>query len=252
MAPFRLQNNYFNKSLLENIFFIACHFFTGRKVQMGFNFLKIPVRIHSSFWFFLLLFSFDPGFSVSEIIILGLVLIASLLTHEYGHALAAAFFGLKPEINLHAFSGHTVYKNEDTTGKQNCLIMLSGPLFTFFLILCSHYFLKESFFDFEYLNIFFYYMLKLNTLWFIVNFFPLEPLDGGRVLTSLLKNKLGEQKSLKISRSIGNISALIGTSYFLSHGHYFFGTLFLFFGFNNLQKIETLENDENRLYHREI
>jgi len=248
-----LQNNYFNKSLLENIFFIACHFFLDGKRQMGFNFLKIPVHIHSSFWFFLLLFSFDPGFSVSEIFILGLVLTISFLFHEYGHALTAIFFGAKPEINLHAFSGHTTYyKNDEITRKQNCLIMLSGPLFTFFLILCSHHFLKANFFDFEHMNIFFYYMLKLNTLWFIINFFPLEPLDGGKILVYLLNKKMGEQKSLKISRSIGNVAALIGASYFLSHGHYFFGTLFLFFGFNNLQKTEASENKEGCLSHRKI
>jgi len=216
---------------------------------MSFNFLKIPIHIHSSFWFFLLFFSFDPSFSVVEIFILGLVLMLSFLVHEYGHALVAAFFGAKPEINLQAFSGYASYQSNKITEKQSCLVILSGPVFTLALILFSHYFLKGNFFNFEYLNIFFYYMLKLNILWLISNLVPLEPLDGGRLLVCFLTNKMGEKNGLKLSRNIGNVAAIVGTSYFVSHGHYFFGTLFLFFGFNNLKKNDLLEKDEKRLVH---
>jgi len=219
---------------------------------MNLSFFKVPVHIHSSFWFFLLFFSFDPSFSIIEIFLLGIVLMISFLIHEYGHALGVAFFGAKPEINLQAFFGYVTCQDGKVTKKQDCLAILSGMVSTLALIICSHYCLKENFFNLEYLSIFLYYMLKLNTLWLITNMAPLEPLDGGRLLVNFLTNKMGEKKGVRVSRSIGNISAIIGASYFLSHGHYFFGTLFLFLGFNNLQKIDSLQKKNHHLFQGEV
>jgi hypothetical protein len=64
---------------------------------------------------------------------------------------------------------------------------------------------------------------------------PLYPFDGGQLLRSILVVKLGEEKGLKTSLIIGNICAILGCSYFFSNQYYFFGALFLFEGFKNLQ-----------------
>ena len=66
-------------------------------ITMNFKFLNIPVQICPSFWIFLLFLTEiyqDPSI---ESLIVGLVVIMSLLVHEYGHALTAVYFGKNPK-----------------------------------------------------------------------------------------------------------------------------------------------------------
>ncbi len=202
---------------------------------MNFIFLKIPVTFHPSFWLFLLLIAFQSGYPSLEILIILGIISFSLLFHEYGHALTALYFGQNPEIHLVAFGGYASYKSYGLSEKQQFLITLNGPVFTGLLISLSYFLLKSHLFSGYYINYSLYYVMKLNMFWLVVNLIPLYPFDGGQLLRSLLIAKLGDENGLKISLIIGNICAILGSTYFLCNQYYYFGALFLFEGFKNLQ-----------------
>ena len=77
----------------------------------NFRFLRIQCTIHPSFLLIVLFFTGLYRDLSIENLITALILIVSLLVHEYGHALAALYFGAKPEIHLEAFGGTTKYSS---------------------------------------------------------------------------------------------------------------------------------------------
>lgn len=82
---------------------------------------------------------------------------------------------------------------------------------------------------------FLYYMMHLNIYWLIVNLAPLNPLDGGKISEYLLKKWLGSDRGRQFSLMLGNITGVVGASYFLIEGNYLFACLFLFNGWKNFQ-----------------
>jgi Zn-dependent protease len=178
---------------------------------------------------------FSSGYSNAEMMMLTAIVSFSLLIHEYGHGLTALVFGKNPEIHLIAFGGYTTYRNPRMTERERFLITLNGPVFTALLIGLSYYFLKTDLAYNQHAWFLFYYTFKLNIFWLIVNLAPLEPLDGGQLLRSILTRKFGEETGYKATLIVGNICAVLGSIYFLWSGYYFFAMLFLFHGFQNLQ-----------------
>jgi stage IV sporulation protein FB len=204
---------------------------------LNFRLFNIPVYIHPSFWIFLLFFSNiyrDPS---AESVIWGVVLIFSLLVHEYGHALTALYFGAKPEITLEAFGGNARYNGFRITPKQRFLITLNGPLLESVLIALSYVLLKLDIFENPHIRYFLYVMMRLNILWCLLNLIPIAPLDGGHILRYLLERKFGE-KGYKASIVIGLISVAVAAPYLFYRDLFFFGTLLLIFGVQNFQVLK--------------
>jgi stage IV sporulation protein FB len=200
---------------------------------MNFKFLNIPVQICPSFWLFLLFLTDIYQNPSIESVIVGVVVIMSLLVHEYGHALTAVYFGKKPEILLEAFGGSARYNSFGITPKQQFLITLNGPLFESVLIALSYYLLNVSFFENYYIRFFLYATLRINILWCLFNLIPIQPLDGGHLLHYLLEKKIGE----KGCAYIGLACAAIIAPYLLFTGLYIFGTLLLIFGYQQFKKL---------------
>lgn len=202
---------------------------------MNFRFLNIPINIQPTFWLFLLFFCYGPQRSPLQMLILALVLIVSLLFHEYGHALAAKKFERVPQITLEGFGGYASYDGRELPEKHHFLIILCGPLFTALLIGASYYLLEARVSEIGILNYFLYAMMKLNIYWLIVNLAPLSPLDGGKIAEYLLQKWVGSEKGYRWSLILGNITAITGAVYFLFYESYMFASLFLFYGWKNFQ-----------------
>lgn len=204
---------------------------------MHFRFLNIPVQIHPSFWIFVIFFTNiyrDP--SIYSVII-GVVLLMSLLVHEYGHALTALYYGAEPTICLEAFGGKAYYDNRGMSPWQEFLITLNGPLLESLLILISYSLLKSGVFTgHAYIQFFLYVTLRVNILWCLLNLIPVTPLDGGHLLRYFLEKKWGD-KGHKISLMIGLMTVAVIAPYLYFKGLYFFGTLLLILGFQNFQML---------------
>jgi hypothetical protein len=179
------------------------------------------------------MFCFDMGEDPLKMILMAIIFTSSLFIHEYGHALAAIRFGRKAEITLEALGGYASYPGPRLKDKEQFIVILAGPFFTALLIGVSYYLLHSQIFPTYWPNYFCYWTMKLNTYWLVINLAPLHPLDGGQMAAILFQK--GGPKGEKFGLVLGNITAVIGASYFLFHQSFFFALLFLFFGLKNFQ-----------------
>lgn len=202
--------------------------------MIQFRFLNIPVTVHPQFFLFFFFFTgIHRGITI-EGMMSGVILVVSLLIHEYGHALTAMYYGARPEINLEAFGGNAKYDGRLISAKQEFYITLNGPLFESVLIVIPYILLTIGFSDNAYVNYFLYVMMRLNILWCVLNLIPVLPLDGGHLLKYFLEKKLGDQ-GVKIASTISVITAVLCGSYLFVQEYYFFAILLFIYGFKNLQ-----------------
>lgn len=197
---------------------------------MNFRFFKIPVHIDFSFWPFLLLVLGTVGIPYRESILLAIVIVLSVLVHEYGHAKAALFFGADPMITLHAFGGKTVFNRSNLTAKQDFFIILAGPLLQGCLLIAACLLLPIT----HGLNYYFTYFILLikysNSIWLVFNLLPLMPLDGGWLVQYLLEHWFG-RKGYRAGILIGLVTAVVVTPYLYFAGYQFFFIYLLLLGF---------------------
>lgn len=116
-------------------------------------------------------------------------LYASILAHEFGHALTARSFGINTRrIILHLFGGVALMEAEPRSPKEEFWITLMGPAVSFFLaiafgiawIAASQLAVPEPF------PTIFIYLAIMNLIMAIFNLLPGFPMDGGRILRSTI------------------------------------------------------------------
>lgn len=208
---------------------------------MHFKFLNIPVYIHPTFWIFLIFFTNihqDPSFLN---VIVGAIMFGSLLIHEYGHAATAMYFGASSRITLEAFGGKAEYHGLRITPKQEFIITLNGPLFQACLTALAYYLFYADIFENYYIRYTLYVTMRLNFLLILLNLIPVAPLDGGHLVRNLLERKFGFA-GYRMSVLIGIASAAIGAIFLYMNGYFFFGTLLVIFGFQNVQAFQQIRN----------
>lgn len=201
----------------------------------------IDIKIHPSWFiiFFWITFSFATGVlpNTEDIsgqpnlvywtlsVVLTLSLFASVLFHELAHSFMARRLGIPvKQITLFILGGAAEIENDPKTAKQELLIAIAGPL--------SSIFLSVAFFILAMLvqgfgavsamiELSFIYLAVVNFVLAIFNLLPGYPMDGGRVLRSVLwfinKNKL---RATKIASNTGQVTAcaLIGWGIFSPYG----------------------------------
>lgn len=213
---------------------------------MNFRFLNIPIRIEPTFWLFLLFFSGFYREPSIESVIGAIVMIISLLIHEYGHALTAVYFGANPTVTLEAFGGNAQYNSHGISKFQQFIITLNGPLVESLLIFIPYYLLKsEVFASHYYTQVILYITMRVNILWCLLNLIPIEPLDGGHLLRYLIEEKFGAQ-GYKISLIIGLISVALIAPYLFFKGITFFSIFLVILAFQSLQKL-TRHSEQNEV-----
>lgn len=172
-----------------------------------------------------------------ESLIVGVVVLFSLLVHEYGHALTAVYFGASPVITLEAFGGNARYNGYGMSDKQRFLITLGGPLLESILIALSYYLLEMDVFQSYYIRYFLYVMMEMNILWVLLNLIPVVPLDGGHLARYFLEKWFGE-KGQQISHVIGVYFVVLIAPYLFYLGYLFFGGFLLILGMQNYQALK--------------
>ena len=91
-----------------------------------FTFKGIPVSVQPMFFLLLLILTFNMG-DIGSMIVFAICACISLLCHEFGHALVARHYGLKPAITLNGFGGVTT-RALSANPKQDFRITFMGPL----------------------------------------------------------------------------------------------------------------------------
>jgi len=139
-------------------------------------------------------------------IVTSLLFFASALTHELFHSIVAQKNGIKVKrIVLFLFGGVSELFSEPKQPEAEFKIAIAGPVTSLILALIFA-FLAWLFKTNQYFNIFFFTLFQLNIILFIFNILPGFPLDGGRILRSIV---WAETKNYEKSTMVASISGKI-------------------------------------------
>lgn len=152
----------------------------------------------------------------NQIKIYGMMMLFAII-HELGHLIAGIILKMKPnqlKINPLGISIEFDIKNRDYNIKiqkanlleiKKIIVALAGPLTNFIIILILRY-----------INIFSEYdkliMIYSNALLIVFNILPIYPLDGGRVLKSLIYIYKGKHLAEEYTYNISYIILILLTA----------------------------------------
>jgi len=193
---------------------------------------KIPIHIFPFFWLLIVMIGWVNSGSISGTVIWSVVILISILIHEYGHAWTALAFGHKAEIHLVGLGGLTKREGPKLAPWKEFMIVLDGPLagLTTFVIADQWIGLggEKPFLLTYALEI----AINVNLFWTLLNLLPVLPLDGGHLLRILLEAAFG-LRGLKCALvvSIG-LAGIIGLSFFMIQ-QVLMGALFFMFAFES-------------------
>ena len=191
------------------------------------TFSGIPVKIHWSFGLLLLYIAFDTtqttGFKWLAILIsIGFVLsvFVCVILHEFGHALMARKFGVRThDITMTPIGGIARLERMPEGKGQEFWVAIAGPMVNFVIVgltWCG-FFLVEGIrlplFSSTLWSVenqppsYFIILLLANGYLGVFNLIPAFPMDGGRMLRSLLSLKMSREKATQIASVTGQVLA---------------------------------------------
>ncbi|MEO8296099.1 MAG: site-2 protease family protein [Gemmatimonadota bacterium] len=178
------------------------------------------VKVHVTFLLLLVYFgvtAYQEGGQTAVLITLAAVLgiFTCILLHEFGHILMARRFGVRtPDVILLPIGGVARLQRMPDEPRQELLIALAGPAVTLaiaagfytYLVATGHH--PQIFsLDVEAGNAA-ELMLQVNILLLLFNLIPAFPMDGGRVLRSLLAMRVGLVKATRTAVKVGQALAI--------------------------------------------
>lgn len=206
---------------------------------------KIPVKISPSFFVMAAVLGFLSTRSLVGTLIWCLVIFISVLFHEYGHALAATFFGQSASIQLFAFGGLTLPQGKKLKLWQEFTVIAMGPIFGFMLffatLLVPVQALAAAGGFGPYLAATVIVTRFINLFWTIINLIPILPLDGGHLLRVVLEAFIGA-KAWKVSFITSFVLSALGALFFFFMGYFFAGIVFLLFTFQSFETLRQFRN----------
>ena len=93
--------------------------------DVKFRLLGVPVRIHPFFWLVSAVMGWQPN-NLPLVLLWVLCVFASILVHEYGHALMSKAFGYSASIVLWGMGG-LCYSQGERTPRERLAVVLAGP-----------------------------------------------------------------------------------------------------------------------------
>jgi Zn-dependent protease len=207
--------------------------FKGIKVGLHWSFIALPAYI--------IFTSLGDGQSWSvigtELAMVGIVFVCVVL-HEFGHALTAKRYGVGTrDIVLLPIGGVASLERMPEIPKQEFWITLAGPLVNLAIALLAvavmavldltavvtNVLLSGSMLDSLLAFVF-----AANIGLFLFNLVPAFPMDGGRLLRSLLAMRMLREKATRIATTIGRILAVGFIGYAIYRGQPFMAIIGLF------------------------
>lgn len=193
---------------------------------------KIPIHIFPFFWFLILMIGWLNSTTIPGTIIWSIVILISVLIHEYGHALTALAFGQQAEINLVGLGGLTKRQGEKLQRWKEFLIVLNGPLAGFLTFFIAYQLLGFFGENKSFIKYGLQVALNVNLFWTILNLLPVLPLDGGHLMRILLEGVFG-LRGLKLAFLISIILASLIGIYFFFIQQILMGALFFMLAFES-------------------
>ncbi|HEY1566275.1 MAG TPA: site-2 protease family protein [Solirubrobacteraceae bacterium] len=167
----------------------------------------------------------SDGVAYMTTVVSVLLLFASLIVHELGHALVARRQGIAVEkIDLNLFGGFTQMSRDTASPGEDFKVAIAGPLATFgVILLClaidlpivgasrlGHAVVLDSSIRITPVLLSLSWLLLMNVLLLAFNILPAFPLDGGRVARSIVWRLTGDKRrGTVVASRIGQGLALV-------------------------------------------
>ena len=193
----------------------------------------IPLHISPSFWILACLIAFLASGISMQFALWLLIVFASVLVHELGHATFATLWGQNVQIVLGPLGGTTVYGGgkKALSRIKEFIVVLAGPVFGLLLAAVAYFLLAFSNPLFQY---FLYYLTVANIFWSLFNLLPVHPMDGGKLMSILFEGIFGA-KGMRASYLLSGIFAIaLSTLAFVYH-QIFAGALLLLCAFESFK-----------------
>jgi len=193
----------------------------GRRIDL-FSLLGFQVRIDLSWVIIAVLVAWSlstglfpflyEGLSKGTYLIMGLIgalgLFLSIIVHEFSHSLVARKYGIPMKgITLFIFGGMAEMSDEPPSPRAEFMMAAVGPLSSIVIagVFYAMYFAGASTGISTPVNGVIQYLASINALLAAFNVIPAFPLDGGRILRSILWGIKGSLKwATRISSAIGS------------------------------------------------
>ena len=152
-----------------------------------------------------------------------LLLFVSILAHEFGHALVARRHGIEiEEIDLWLLGGVSRMRGEAHAPQDELRYALAGPAITAVITVCfgaAALLLPSS--TPPVVSALVEYQAYVNGAILVLNMLPAFPLDGGRLLRSLLWRRSGQvgpatETAVSVGRGFGYVMIALGAFEFLA------------------------------------
>jgi Zn-dependent protease len=180
----------------------------------------IDIRIHWTFWILVLFYlvSVSRTGGVSEgIAAVAFIfsIFACVLLHELGHAVAASWYGIPTrDITLLPIGGVARLERLPEKPVQELVVALAGPavnviIAVLLIIPVSLQVLSAMAAPvFDLGTSFFAQLMVVNVILVLFNLLPAFPMDGGRVVRSLLAMRWGHLRATQIAARLGRWMAV--------------------------------------------
>ena len=184
--------------------------------MIQFSLFKIPIRVELWFWLTLAFIGGVLGVDGKEaFFLLLLFMIAgfiSILVHELGHALTAKAFWKRVEIVLQAFGGYAAYSGGAPLDRtRTFLVTAAGPALQIVLGVVVYLFSQSLPSMSPQATYFVERLYAISFIWALLNLLPVLPLDGGRLLQTILgPSRIKLTLLISIAVAIG-----VGVLYFM-------------------------------------
>jgi Zn-dependent protease len=183
---------------------------------------QIPIRIHATFWLLFALIAYDPN-SAYRIDWRGAAMVAAVfacvLLHELGHSLMAQRFGVKVDaITLLPIGGVASMRTMPHKPAVEFLVAVAGPVVSLVLavIFAMPMLLDSGTTALTALlhrpwsagTPLLFELARINVLLAAFNLLPAFPMDGGRILRSILWPRIGFFRATSWATQLGRCLAI--------------------------------------------
>ncbi|VTR92585.1 peptidase m50 : Uncharacterized protein OS=Phaeodactylibacter xiamenensis GN=IX84_17530 PE=4 SV=1: Peptidase_M50 [Gemmata massiliana] len=180
----------------------------------------IDLYIHPTFWLLpLFVVMSGGGASAGELtseVLFVFALFACVALHEFGHALAAASYGIRTrDITLYPVGGVASLEGMPEKPGQEIVVALAGPAVNVVIAVGLVLGLSAGGLGLPWermsdpIEAFVNRLLVANVFLVLFNLLPAFPMDGGRVLRALLATQMTRLRATEVAVTVGTVVAVL-------------------------------------------